>query len=138
MNELLQEFHYAHPMTLVKINNIFNTSFYGSQLWDLFSNEAIRLEKTWNVSQRRILRIPRNTHRFFIEPLTETRHIHIALQKRFINFTSKIMESKKDTLRKMMLLVKEDCRSTTGKNLRYILLRTGSASINELDWNRLE
>ena len=45
VNELNQEFHYAHPLTKVKINNIFNTHFYGSQLWDLFSVEAIRLGK---------------------------------------------------------------------------------------------
>ncbi|MEO2160307.1 MAG: reverse transcriptase domain-containing protein, partial [bacterium] len=39
-NELLQEFHFAHPMTLVKINNLFNTAFYGSTLWNLFGKEA--------------------------------------------------------------------------------------------------
>ena len=38
----------------------------------------------------------------------------------------------------MMSLVKEDCRSTTGKNLRYILLKTRSASTSNLDWNTLE
>ena len=71
VNELNQEFHYAHPLTKVKINNIFNTHFYGSQPCDLFSVEAIRLEKTWNISQRIMLGIPRNTNPFFIEPLTE-------------------------------------------------------------------
>ena len=132
VNELPQEFHYAHPLTLAKTNNIFNTSFDGLQLWDLFSNEAIRLEKSWNVSQRMILRIPRNTQRFFIEPLSETRHIHLALIKRFVNFTTKVMESKKEILRKKMVIVKEDCRSTTGKNLRTSLLRVGKSNVNEL------
>ena len=36
VNELSQEFHYAHPSTKVRINNIFNTHFYGSPLWELF------------------------------------------------------------------------------------------------------
>ena len=45
VNEVTQEFHYADSSTKIKINNIFNTSFYGSQLWDLFSKEAERLEK---------------------------------------------------------------------------------------------
>ena len=44
-NELIQEFHFAHASTLIKINNSFNTSFYGSVLWDLFGTEAKRLEK---------------------------------------------------------------------------------------------
>ena len=45
VNELNQEFYDAHTLTKVEINNIFNTHFYGSQLWDLFSAEANRLEK---------------------------------------------------------------------------------------------
>ena len=45
LNELNQEFHFSHPRTKIMINNFFNTSFYGSQLWDLFSDEAVRLEK---------------------------------------------------------------------------------------------
>ena len=31
-NELDQEFYFAHTSTRVLINNIFNTSFYGSQV----------------------------------------------------------------------------------------------------------
>ena len=40
VNERCQEFHYATPSTKIKINNCFNSSFYGSHLWDLFSIEA--------------------------------------------------------------------------------------------------
>ena len=36
-NELLQEFHLAHPSALVNVNNIYNGHFYGSTLWKLFS-----------------------------------------------------------------------------------------------------
>ena len=46
VNELIQEFHFADPSTKIMINNILNTSCYGSQLWDLFNNEAERLEKS--------------------------------------------------------------------------------------------
>ena len=56
-NELLQEFYYAHPRTKLKINNVYNTSFYGCVLWDLFSYEAQRLEKSWNISIRKLLRL---------------------------------------------------------------------------------
>ena len=44
-NELMQEFGFAHSDTMTKINNIFNTAFYGSVLWDPFGKEAKRLEK---------------------------------------------------------------------------------------------
>ena len=52
VNEFMQEFYFAHPLTKIRINNIFNSSFYGSPLWNLFGYEANRLEKSWNVSQR--------------------------------------------------------------------------------------
>ena len=51
VNELTQEFYFAHPLTEVRINNIFSSFFCGSALWDLFGIEALRLEKSWNVSQ---------------------------------------------------------------------------------------
>ena len=76
-----QEFYFAHTLIRVMINNIFNTSSYVSQIWDLFSQEAVRFEKTWNISQRIILRIPSVSHRYLIEPLTETRHVRFSLQK---------------------------------------------------------
>ena len=132
VNELNQEFHYAHPLTKVKINNIFNTHFYGSQLWDLFSVEAIRLEKTWNISQRIMLGIPRNTHRFFIEPLTEIQHIKFSLLKRFVNFVNSIESSKKSVMRNMLKIVKQDCRTTTGRNLRKLMLVLEKRNVDEI------
>ena len=61
-NEIVQEFHFAHPKTLVKINNIFNSHFYGSTLWDLQSKEVDMVQKTWNVSQRVMHGLDRKTH----------------------------------------------------------------------------
>ena len=66
VNELTQEFYFAHPMMKIRINHIFNSHFYGSALWDLFGIEALRLEKSWNVSQRIMLGSPRNSHQYFI------------------------------------------------------------------------
>ena len=82
VNELCQEFHYATSSTKININNCFNSSFYGSHLWDLFSIEADRLENSWNISQRILSDIPRNTHRYFIEPLSGTQHIQTSLRRR--------------------------------------------------------
>ena len=39
-NELCQEFYFAHPKSKVQINNIYNTSFYGCVLWNLFGTES--------------------------------------------------------------------------------------------------
>ena len=132
-NELRQEFHYAHPKTKVWINNIYNTSFYGAPLWDMSSRNFERLEKTWNVSIRMMLSLPRNTHRYFLEPLSETHHIVKSLWKRFLKFISNISDGRKKVLRRVLDIVKNDVRSVTGKNLRYMKMKTKNFDEKELD-----
>ena len=83
-NELLQEFSFAHPNTKCLTNNIFNTHFTGSSLWNLFNKAIEKLGKTWNVSQRIMFASPRETHKYLIEPLSKTRHIKLSLMRRYI------------------------------------------------------
>ena len=134
-NELLQEFHFAHPRTIIKTNNIFNTSLYGCVLWDLFGKEAQRLEKTWNISQRLMLGLHRETHRFFIEPVSGTKHIIFHIYKRFVRFVSQMMKSKKTALRSLCFKLLKECRSTTGKNVRKLMIRFNCGTYNELQRN---
>ena len=138
INELLQEFHFAHPSTLVKINNIYNTHFYGSSLWNLGSREVEKVEKTWNVSQRKIHGLHRKTHKYLIEPISDTRHITFSLYKRFITFTKKISSSKKTAMKELLECVKDDCQSTTGCNIRKLLLRFGKTKFEDLDIDVME
>ena len=120
-------------MTKIELNRIFNTSFHGSQLWDLFGYEFERMDKTWNTSQRIMLKIPRNSHRYFLEPLSGIQHIKFSLMKRFVKFIKKISNSQKHVLRNILGIVKKDCRSTTGRNLRKIMLLLGNTSIDEIN-----
>ena len=132
VNELLQEFYYAHPSTKVRINDIFNTYYYGSSFWDLFGKEAERLEKTWNASQRILLGLLRQSHRYFIEPLSGRRHIQFALFERYIKFIKNIEMSDKTVLRMTLDAMKRDCRSTTGRNLRNLMKITVNTSIDDI------
>ena len=62
-NNLIQEFHFAHPVTKFKINRIYNTDFTGSPLWDFNSEAFESLSKTWNISVRIMFGLPRTAHR---------------------------------------------------------------------------
>ena len=135
VNELNQEFYFAHPLTKVRINNVFNSYFYGSPLWNLFGKEADRLEKSWNVAQRILMGLPRNSHRYFIEPLSNTQHIRHSLFRRHIKFVNSVKSSEKVVLRKMFETVKQDCRSTTGMNLRNLMKKLGRSTVDELQPN---
>ena len=132
-NELFQEFHYTHPASMVKINNYFNTSFYGSVLWDLFGTESLRLEKTWNISMRKMQHLPRKTHRYVLEPISMTKHIIFSLYSRFIKFVDGISCCQKSAMRNLLTTIKHDCRSRTGSNLRKIMLLTNTNHIDEIN-----
>ena len=101
-------------------------------LWDLFGKEALRLEKTWNISLRLMLGLHRETHRYFLEPVSGTRHVMFNLHKRFLTFVQNIMEHKKQPMGILCNAVLADVRSTTGNNFRHLMLRYEAGSFKEL------
>ena len=121
-NELSQEFSFAHPSTKCLINNIFNSHFTGSSLWNLFNNATEMLEKSWNVSHRIMFTLPSDTHKYLLEPISKTRHIKISLMKRYIRFSEMLATSKRKAVRNLYNNVRKDCQSNTGYNLRKIML----------------
>ena len=131
-NELLQEFSFSHPKTKIRINSIYNSHLSGSCLWDLFSKEAVMMENSWNVSMRLMLDLPREAHRYLIETISETRHIKIMMMKRFLTFIQQIRNSNKIACKSLLDSILLDTRSTTGSNLRNILLKTDRPHVYEL------
>ena len=131
-NEILQEFGGFHPKTKIKINSIYNSHLSGSCLWDLFSKEAVQLESTWNTSMKLMLDLPIETHRRLIEPLSEVRHAKTTMLHRFLTFIQQIKKSPKNASKLLLDSILQDARSTTGSNLRNILLQTEKSIVQEL------
>ena len=130
--DLNQEFQACHPVTKVKMNLIYNFHFTGSPLWDLFSREAIMLEKSWNTAVGIMFDLPMQTHKYFIEPVSQTKHLKLVLIGRFLSFLNQIEKSKKLIPKQLLSFIKKDVRSTKGSNLRNILLLTNKNTIEEL------
>ena len=131
-NELCQEFYFAHPKSKLQANTIYNMHFTGSPLWDLFCREAEMVENTYNSSVRIMCNLPRETHRFFIEPLTDTKHLKSILIKRFLSFIEQVERSTKVIPKQIMKLVKNNSLSVTGSNLRNIMLLLEKDTIDEI------
>ena len=127
-NSINQEFYFAHTSTKLKVNNIYNTHFTGSQLWNLGCRELEKLHSTYNKSVKIIFELPFATHRYFIEPLTEKEHLSRLLMKRFLSFIEKMEKSGKTALTDLLKIVKNDVRTCTGSNLRRIMLLAGRTS----------
>ena len=129
MQSLLQEFSYVDPHTFMRITNLFNTSFYGSSLWDLFSNDCEKLFKSWNVAVRQAFRVHRCTHRYLIEPISGTVHPKVELLARFVTFYKSLKNSTKLGLRLLVRLAERDGRTIMGKTLNRLSLL---CSINDI------
>ena len=130
--DLNQEFFLSHPLTKIKMNLIYNFHFTGSSLWNLFSREAIMLENSWNTSVRIMFDLPLQTHKYLIEPISQTKHLKIVLIERFLSFLNQIEKSRKKIPRQLLSFIKHDVRSTTGSNLRNILLLTDKNNIDDV------
>ena len=74
-NELTQNFYYADPATISKLNHAFNTHFNGSPVWDMFSTKFRKVEKAWNTSNRIMFSLPRATQRYLIELISDRSNI---------------------------------------------------------------
>ena len=79
--DLLQEFGSSHPETLLRINQIYNTHFAGSPLWNIFCEETTKLESTWNKSIKLMMDLPLATHINLFEPLSGYQHIRQVMVK---------------------------------------------------------
>ena len=120
VNSLLQEFHFASTDVLLKLLNTYTTSFYGSQLWDIYSNKCEKLYKSWNVSMRNILGIDRRSHRFLLEDLTGQVHPKVMLASRLVGFYNTQLDSKKFKMRFLVRLAASDMRTVLGRTLDKI------------------
>ena len=125
-----QEFSFAHPTSKILLNQIYNCHFSGCQVWNLFSSGAKSFYSTYNRSVKLLADLPYATHRFLIEPLSGLQHMSIRVIR---NFISSIRNSPIPVLRQLYNIVKSDVRTTTGANLRNVLLKTGLSNVDEID-----
>ena len=54
-NTLRQEFSFAHPKTLIQINQAYNSDYTGSPVWDLFCKEEEMLENSYSVARIKLV-----------------------------------------------------------------------------------
>ena len=117
VNSILQELHFADPAILVRLLQVYCTSFYGSCLWDIYSSEIDRLYRSWNVSVRNIFKVPYTTHRYLVQPLSDCPHPKTMLSSRFIKFMQSLVSSTKSSISYLARLVRYDNRSLAGRTI---------------------
>ena len=122
VHSLLQEFSYVDSTVLARILTIYVTSFYGSNLWNLYSSEVTKLFSSWNVTIRNVFNLPWTTHRFFIEEVSGTPHPKTMLCTRVVKFWETLRSCKKNSVRFLANLVYNDKKTLTGKTVSNIAM----------------
>ena len=131
---LCQEFFFSHPLTKIKVNDIYNCHFSSFQLWNLFSQGSNTFEATYNRSVRIMADLPLQTHRYLIKPLAGS-HWKIELIRGYLGFIKRIKNSSKAVLKQLYKLASQDVRTVTGSHLRNILMMTNTLNIDQLEPN---
>ena len=133
INSMLQEFHCVSPEIFIKLMNTYATSIYGSNTWDIFSPECERLYKSYNVTIRNALKVDRCTHKYMLEPLSESVHLRTMLASRYTTFHSTLVQCKKFPVRFLARICEEDMRTTLGRTLSRIKSECEVDSLTELN-----
>ena len=82
-----------------------------------------------------MLGLTRESHRYLIEPVSGSKHIIFHLYKRCVNFVWSLKNSKKLPLRVLCHEIMKNSCSTTGNNIRQLMLRYNAGSFDELRRN---
>ena len=116
IHELRQELGDQYPLVFLKLVQIYLTSMYGSNLWDLFSVAADKLYTSWNVHIRTTFNLPFDTHRYIVYNLSEIPHLRVSILRRFVTFYNKLKQSYIPEVINLFDLQKNDLRSVFGRN----------------------
>ena len=120
------------PKLVCKTIRIFGTAFYGSPLWSLNSEEHCKLNRSWNTMVKIVYDLPYETHKRFVEDLTDFPHLQSMLHGRYVGFVENLKNSKKSEINMLFNLCSSNILTNTGNNLSYLMNTYNVGSLNEL------
>jgi len=132
LHAMRQEFGSIDPLVYMTLVKVYLTSFYGSNLWDLYGGSIEHLYCTWNIMIRILYDIPRETHRYLIAPISQSFHLKDMLVRRFIKFYKTLSKCSKPSVINLKSIQEHDLRSTFGRNVWNILKDANVSSMAEV------
>ena len=120
IHSLSQEFGFSSPEIKIKLFNLYTTSFYGSSLYRQYSNQRDRLYHAYNICVRDTYRVPRQTHKYLIQTISQCMHPKVMICSRFVKLVETLNKCSKPSISLLINLVQNDQRTVCGKNLLYI------------------
>ena len=137
--DVRDQFYFAKPGQVLQMVQILCTDGYGSMLWDLESNAAEQVFKSWNTCVKLVWGLPLSTYTYLVEgyfaqSMTTLRN---QILGRYPGFYRKLLTSPSKEIRMLARMVKADPRSTTCKNLRYLRKTTNLNQVENYSSGRI-
>ena len=92
---------------------------------------------SWSVSVRHMWDLPLSTHRYLLEQLSGV-HAETMIFSRYVKFVQSMRKSSKVAVQCLIQLVSKDTQTNTGRNIRYILNKTGESDISAVNTQKLK
>ena len=116
------------PLIYVRLIKIYMIDFYGSNLWNLYDKFTQKFFTSWNRMIRNVFKLPYNSHRYLIEPISGITHLKTMLSDRFLKFYDSVMNCNKKLTRELAHIQSRDCRSDFGRNISNMCREMGTLS----------
>ena len=132
VHQVLQQFRGYEPKLIMNLISIYSTSFYGSPLWHINSEEHFRLHRSWNTAVRIVWNLPLPTHTRFLESLCPVPHLEATLCSRYIGFLDNLSKCSKPIIPLLFNSIRRNIGSQTGNNIQYLLDKCNMKNLEDL------
>ena len=125
--ECRETFGFASPVEVLRAVKVYIGSHYGSNLWQLDSPIAEQYFSAWRTCVKLAWQVPRATHSYFVDHLlsSDLTSVRTDILSRYTKFIAGLHSSPSMEVSIMSRVVAGDVRTTTGLNLRLIMMETG-------------
>ena len=120
--DIREMFSFAYPAQVLSSVSVYSAHFYGSMLWDLTSESAGQVFRSWNTCVKLAWDVPRWTHNYLVDNLLggDLPPVKKKLMCQYVNFFQKLRKSPLREVRILASLAGRDRQSVTGKNLAML------------------
>ena len=129
--EIRETFSFAEPSLILQAVRLYTGHYYGSMTWDLQSEIAGQLFRSWNTCVKLAFDVPRSTHVYLVQNVLadEFLPIETELMARYVKFYESLTNSQSFEVKVLSQIAVQDKRSTTSRNISLIEKKTGKCSL---------
>ena len=122
-NSFLAKFNTCRISVKDKLFHQYCCSYYGSQLWPLWNSQFENICLKWRKAIRKIWELPYRTHCVMLPIIADAFPIEVSLECKFVKFVKSTIGSHNKSVAYMANLMKSNCNSTFGHNIRHLYLK---------------